>query len=35
VIVAGLAGAVVYLAVLQGLGSDEIKATIAAMRRSR
>jgi putative peptidoglycan lipid II flippase len=35
VIVAGLAGAVVYLAVLQGLGSDEIKATIAAVRRSR
>lgn len=35
VIVAGIAGAVVYLAVLQGLGSDEIRATIAAMRRSR
>jgi putative peptidoglycan lipid II flippase len=35
VLVAGMAGLVVYVAVLQGLGSDEIKATIAAMRRSR
>jgi putative peptidoglycan lipid II flippase len=34
VIVAGLAGAVVYLGVLQALGSDEIRATVAAMRRS-
>ena len=34
VIVASIAGAVVYLAVLQGLGSDEIRATVAAMRRS-
>ena len=34
VVVAGLAGAVVYLGVLQALGSDEIRATVAAMRRS-
>jgi methenyltetrahydromethanopterin cyclohydrolase len=35
VIVAGTAGAAVYLGVLQALGSDEIRATVAAMRRSR
>jgi putative peptidoglycan lipid II flippase len=34
-IAASIAGAVVYLAVLQGLGSDEIRTTIAAVRRDR
>jgi integral membrane protein MviN len=34
-IVASLVGAVVYLGVLQALGADEIRATIAAVRRDR
>ena len=34
-IVASVVGAAVYLAVLQGLGADEIRATIAAVRRDR
>jgi putative peptidoglycan lipid II flippase len=35
VVVAGVVGVAVYLAVLQGLGADEIRATIAAVRRNR
>jgi putative peptidoglycan lipid II flippase len=34
-VVASLVGAVVYLGVLQALGADEIRATIAAVRRDR
>jgi putative peptidoglycan lipid II flippase len=34
-IAAGVVGGVVYLAVLQALGADELRATIAAVRRDR
>jgi putative peptidoglycan lipid II flippase len=34
-VTASVAGAVAYLMVLQGLGADEIRATIAAVRRNR
>jgi putative peptidoglycan lipid II flippase len=35
VIAAGVVGAVVYLGALRALGADEIRATLAAVRRSR